>query len=172
MTTDCAVSWETTMRRNRVRKHRFNACLALAEGVCLVLALEGCANAIWTKERIGPNPDVHLGISRADVERQLGKPTSSKTLADGKIEAVYEYTVREGRKRMFGPDSPFDVSARYDVDSLEWWYAYSDLWSLGLAEFVWMPVAYFTKHKHTYEQSIVYGPQGTVERFSLERLKE
>jgi hypothetical protein len=135
--------------------------LAAAVVVCLVLTLEGCGFEIARKYRVGPDPDSDFrdGGARAEVERTLGEPISSKRLADGNEWAVYEYVVRVG------------ISMRGMVESggldEAVLYVFSDIATLGLAELlVWMPLAYFGKDKHIYQTEFVYSPAGTiVERF-------
>ena len=125
--------------------------LVLVESVCLVLALQGCSLAIAAKPRFGPDPDheFKVGTSRADVEWELGKPITSETLADGRVKAVYEYTVRGS----VAPDTLQSiVGCQFQT------LGFCDVLSLG----AWMLFAYFDRPKYTYQKEYIYGPDDTI----------
>lgn len=126
------------------------ACVALL--LSFVLALEGCSFGIAHTRRIGPDPERAFkeGASREDIERKLGQPIATETLADGNVRAAYEYTARVGRSTswVFGEDAGA--------------FAMLDVRSLFLLELIFMPVAYFTKPKYTYQKEYVFSPDGTI----------
>ena len=121
----------------------------IAFAMCLVLSLQGCSAAIAQMDRVGPDPDrdFAVGSARADVERALGTPIATETLADGRVRAVYEYTARVGKRG--GPN----------IDGLVFW---ADLFTLGGAELIFTPVAYFQKTKRTYRKEFTYGSDDRV----------
>ncbi len=92
-------------------------------------------------------------LTREEVEQKLGKPVETWTLADGRLRAVYQYTVREG-----------EIG-----DGDLWMMAF--VFTFGLSELVLMPVAYFNKTKRTYLKEYTYHQDGTVADFSGECLK-
>ncbi len=127
-------------------------CKRVALLISFAMLVQGCSVAIDSRRRIGPYPDRDLK-TREEVERKLGKPVETWTLADGRLRAVYQYTVREGE------------------------IGHGDLWMMafvftfGLSELVLMPVAYFNKTKRTYLKEYTYHQDGTVADFSGECLK-
>lgn len=126
--------------------------------VSLAVIVQGCSIGIARTNRFGPNPDRDLlvGVTRQDVERKLGKPVEAWTLADGRLRAVYEYTVREG----IWPTEP-DLGYMITFDAI----------SFGLAEVIQMPIAYFMKDKRTYLKEYIYHQDGSIAESSSERLK-
>ncbi len=128
-------------------------CRGVALLVSLAVIVQGCSLAIDSRRRIGPYPDRDLK-TREDVERILGKPVEAWTLADGRLRAVYEYTVREGNPSLHGEPEIFCL-----------------VFTLGLSELLFMPLAYFNKTKRTYLKEYTYDLDGTVADFSGECLK-
>ena len=126
-----------------------------------VLALEGCSVAIAVKDRIGPNPtrDFKEGGARAQVEEKLGEPIATETLADGNVRAVYQYTARVNE------GSPSKVNVDLGVPMM---LLLLEVASYGLIELVFMPIAYFSKTKRTYQKAYVYAPDGTIVESSWE----
>ncbi len=124
----------------------------------LSVILQGCSIAIARTNRFGPNPDRDFtaGVTREDIERKLGKPVESSELADGRLRTVYEYTVREG----IWP-TEHDLGYMITFDAI----------SLGLAEVIQMPIAYFMKGKRTYLKEYIYHKDGSIAESSPERLK-
>ena len=146
-----------TTRRLRMAASVNRRFLVLVEGICLVLALQGCSWVIAGQPRIGPNPDrdFKVGTSRADVERALGTPITSETLADGRVKALYEYTVR-------GPVA--SDTARYVVECQIRTVGFCDLIGLGIP----MLFAYFDRPKNTYQKEYIYGLDDTIVESSPE----
>ncbi len=135
--------------------HRSRKFGSVALLVSLALILQGCSLLIAKKPRYGPHPDSDLraDATRGDVERLLGKPVESSTLADGRLRALYKYTVRQGT---FGET---DVTIA----------CIAFVFTFGLSELLFMPIAYFQKEKRTYLKAYIYHPDGTIAETSPEQ---
>src|SRR6266498_2659269 len=60
----------------------------------MVLSLSGCSMAMALSGKPEPNFDgFEVGSSRKQVELQLGTPTSTKPLENGKKEDIYKYEI-------------------------------------------------------------------------------
>lgn len=147
-----------SMRRTAT-PNSLNAAVAVL--LSFVLALEGCSVAIAVKDRIGPNPtrDFKEGGARAQVEEKLGEPIATETLSDGNVRAVYQYTARVNE----GSPSKANLDLRVPMMLL-----LLEVASYGLIELVFMPIAYFSKTKRTYQKVYVYAPDGMIVESSSE----
>ena len=74
----------------------------------------------------------------------LGRPIETERLADGRLRAVYEYTVRVG--------GGWVLSGSNQLEFVEKGF----LSSFGATELIFMPVAYFTKERLTYQKEYIY----------------
>lgn len=123
--------------------------------VSLAVIVQGCSLFISKKSRYGPHPESDLGVgaTREDVERILGNPVESSTLADGRLRALYKYTVRQG-----GEFNEGDITMA----------CYAFIFTFGLSELLFMPIAYFKKEKRTYLKEYIYHQDGTIAETSPE----
>jgi hypothetical protein len=145
-----------------LKQSTLNASMAVL--LSFVLTLEGCSVAIAMKDRIGPNPtrDFKEGAARAEVEDKLGAPIATETLPDGNVRAVYQYTARV-RKESSG--AAISSGAGGQVVEM---FLLLEVATYGLIEMVFMPIAYFSKTKNTYQKVYVYAPDGTIVESSWE----
>ncbi len=130
-------------------------CRGVALLVSLAVNVQGCSILNAKKPRYGPHPDSDLRVdaTREDVERLLGKPVEASTLADGRLRALYKYTVRQGT---FGSG---DVTIA----------CFAFVFTFGLSELLFMPIAYFQKEKRTYLKEYIYHQDGTIAETSPEQ---
>ncbi|WP_447860757.1 CsgG/HfaB family protein [Nitrospira calida] len=80
---------------------------SIMAGVCWTLLLSGCSIAMALHGHPEPNFDtLQVGATREDVEREFGKPVTTKDLGDGKREDTYRYemgnTSNPGRAAVYG----------------------------------------------------------------------
>ncbi|MEW6246706.1 MAG: CsgG/HfaB family protein [Nitrospirota bacterium] len=81
--------------------------LSIVIGFCWTLTLSGCSIAMALHGHPEPNFDtLQVGATREDVEREFGKPVTTKDLGDGKHEDTYRYemgnTSNPGRAAVYG----------------------------------------------------------------------
>ena len=68
--------------------------LLIAAVLITALSSSGCSVYMAAKGDEEPNlTNVHRGASRGEIEMALGKPKNMTTDGDGKLTAIYEYTV-------------------------------------------------------------------------------
>lgn len=113
-------------------------------GVWATLILSGCSIAMALHGQPEPNFDAfEVGSTRKQAELQLGVPTSTKTLEDGKREDTYKYEMG---------NSPNGARATL--------YFYYDLATFGFAEPIFSLIE--LSQGHDEETRIIYGPDDHV----------
>ena len=113
-------------------------------GLYAILVLSGCSIAMALSGNKQPNFDyIVVGAPRNQVEVELGHPTATNELTDGKQEATYKYEMG---------NSPNTGRA--------WVNFYVDLATIGLAEPILSIIELLQGHDE--ETRIVYGPENKV----------
>lgn len=113
-------------------------------GLYAILVLSGCSIAMALSGNKQPNFDyIVVGAPRNQVEVELGHPTATNELTDGKQEATYKYEMG---------NSPNTGRA--------WVNFYVDLATFGLAEPILSIIELLQGHDE--ETRIVYGPANKV----------
>lgn len=108
-------------------------------GICATLILSGCSIAMALHGHPEPNFEAfEVGSTRKQAELQLGIPTSTKMLEDGKKEDTYKYEMG---------NSPNGARATL--------YFYYDLATFGFAEPIFSLIEVFQGHDE--ETRIIYG---------------
>jgi hypothetical protein len=113
-------------------------------GLYAIMVLSGCSIAMALSGNKQPNFDyIVVGAPRNQVEVELGHPTATNELTDGKQEATYKYEMG---------NSPNTGRA--------WVNFYVDLATIGLAEPILSIIELLQGHDE--ETRIVYGPANKV----------
>jgi hypothetical protein len=118
----------------------------------LMLVLTACSVGMATSGQEDPELSaVQSGAKIHEVERELGRPISTKTLENGDTENLYRYELGNepsaGRAVMHGT---------------------MDVLTLGLWELVGTPVE--GSMGTEYEMTVTYGPDGEVKKFSAREI--
>ncbi len=120
-----------------------------AAAIGFLLGGEGCSSVIAAGGYFGVDPsrlrqELPVGSTREEVEAKLGKPVASRALRDGGRVDTYEYRVRD----------PQGLAKAIIFAELNVLFS----WSLGAAEFFFLPYAIATVMKSRGQEILTYGP--------------
>lgn len=135
-----------------------NALRHAAVSVLLVMAFQGCSAALtYTQDSERHTPNISIGATRDEVERELGHPVMTTSRDDGTRVATYVY------RSPFRPTSGFWA----DPDVRRHLYLFGSGFTTFLSEIIFVPLEiggmiYRSVKGEKHSVSVVYGVDDQV----------